>query len=330
MEKPVISIIIPCFNSEKTIVKTIESVSNQKGIINNDYEILVINDGSTDSTLKVLNRLKNKLNGINLRVMSLTKNSGVSFARNYGIKYANGKWVQFLDSDDLLNLNALKEIIRDSKQLGDCDLITYSYYTRDSKKRDYSSNRFSNHFFYKLELLKLFLSKKINFHISALVIKREFLLNKNIQFEPNKKVAEDLQFLIQCLYYIQKSYYKNFHIFTYQVFNSTAMAGYQVFTTEMSRSIAELYKFFSKINNEEIKEYLNFYLVNFYVYNLRNLLKSKSYSLDSIQILIKYFFVLKIKIKNFNNKRFCFLRAIQLMPVLCLLHLYIWRKNFVK
>ena len=291
MKKPVISIIIPCFNSEKTIIKTVESVSSQIGVNNSDYEILLINDGSTDSTLEILNRLKNNLNDVNLKIINLTKNSGVSFARNYGIKCANGKWVQFLDSDDLLNSNALKEIISNSKQLGDCDLITYSYYTRDLKKRDYSSSQFSNRFFGKFELLKLFLSKKIDFHISALVIKREFLLDKKIQFELNKKVAEDLQFLIQCFYYSQKSYYENFHIFTYQVFNSTAMAGYLVFTTEMGRSIAELYKFFGKIDNKEIKEYLNFYLVNFYVYNLKNLLKSRSYSLGSIQILIKYSFI---------------------------------------
>lgn len=97
MSSPFVSIIIPMYNAELYIKKTICSVINQTY---KDFELLIIDDGSTDSSLIICKDLALK----DKRIIVLSKsNGGVSSARNYGIKNAKGEWILFVDSDDLIN-----------------------------------------------------------------------------------------------------------------------------------------------------------------------------------------------------------------------------------
>lgn len=98
--RPLVSVIIPCYNSEKYLTETVESVFNQ---IFHDYEIILINDGSVDSTQKIIESF-----GKSVRSESIPQ-SGVSVARNRGTMISTGKFVQYLDSDDLLRPHALGE-----------------------------------------------------------------------------------------------------------------------------------------------------------------------------------------------------------------------------
>jgi glycosyltransferase involved in cell wall biosynthesis len=90
---PLISVIIPAYNAEKTIQETIESVLNQTFT---DFELIVINDGSQDATLKVINSIPDD----RLKVFSYP-NAGVSASRNRGLAKAAGEFIAFLDADDL-------------------------------------------------------------------------------------------------------------------------------------------------------------------------------------------------------------------------------------
>lgn len=105
---PTISVIIPAYNAEKTIKQTIESVLNQTF---NDFELIVINDGSQDSTMEILGSISDP----RLKVFSYP-NSGVATSRNRGISSAFGEYISFLDADDLwtpdkleVQLKALQE-----------------------------------------------------------------------------------------------------------------------------------------------------------------------------------------------------------------------------
>lgn len=105
---PLISVIIPAYNAEQTLLETIKSVQKQTF---SDFEIIVINDGSTDRTLQLLQSVEDK----RLKVFS-SENNGVSVARNRGISQANGEFITFIDADDLwtddkleLQLAALKQ-----------------------------------------------------------------------------------------------------------------------------------------------------------------------------------------------------------------------------
>ena len=98
-----ISIVVPCFNSGKTLKRTIESIKKQTWP---EKEIILVNDGSNDkNTLEVLKSYKNDslVNVIN------QENKGLPAARNTGVLNSSGNYLFFLDSDDWINLNALEE-----------------------------------------------------------------------------------------------------------------------------------------------------------------------------------------------------------------------------
>lgn len=104
MQQPLISIIVPVYNTEKYVENCILSVLGQSF---GDYELILVNDGSTDKSLdQCLFWIKDE----RVHVIS-TENQGVSHARNVGLSNASGKWIMFLDSDDYLLEDSLKKLI---------------------------------------------------------------------------------------------------------------------------------------------------------------------------------------------------------------------------
>ncbi|WP_195927081.1 glycosyltransferase family 2 protein [Turicibacter sanguinis] len=94
-----ISVIIPVYNSEHTIETAINSILRQT--LKCEIEIIVINDGSTDSSLKLIKKIKQDLNDDNVNLIIIDKkNGGVSSARNAGLKKASKKYIALLDADD--------------------------------------------------------------------------------------------------------------------------------------------------------------------------------------------------------------------------------------
>ncbi len=93
-----ISVVIPMYNSRKTIISTLDSIKNQTRI-DDILEIIVINDGSTDDSLGLVRNYSEKNLNLPIKIYN-QKNSGVSSARNKGMKNARGNWIAFLDSDD--------------------------------------------------------------------------------------------------------------------------------------------------------------------------------------------------------------------------------------
>jgi glycosyltransferase involved in cell wall biosynthesis len=119
---PFITIIIPAYNRSSTIYKAIESVLNQTF---NDFELIIVNDGSTDDTIEFIKR-----NFTDSRVKIYTQsNLGVSAARNNGIERATGEYITFLDSDDFVEQNWLSdfvELIKLGYKVISCGFKTYN------------------------------------------------------------------------------------------------------------------------------------------------------------------------------------------------------------
>ena len=116
-----ISVIIPLYNKEKTICKTINSILEQNI---SDLEIVVVNDGSTDKSLQVLEKIQSP----QIRVINKT-NGGVSRARNTGIKVAKGDWLLFLDADDVLMPNSLAKVYALKDIYSDVVLLSGNFIT---------------------------------------------------------------------------------------------------------------------------------------------------------------------------------------------------------
>jgi glycosyltransferase involved in cell wall biosynthesis len=103
-----VSVIIPCYNNEKTIIETLNSVFNQ------DYpslEVIVVNDGSKDNSLKILNEFKESYKKENLHIIEQT-NQGPSLTRNNGSNSASGKYLLFLDADDLIATSYITKCVK--------------------------------------------------------------------------------------------------------------------------------------------------------------------------------------------------------------------------
>ncbi|AFZ29987.1 glycosyl transferase family 2 [Gloeocapsa sp. PCC 7428] len=115
---PKLSVIIPVYNGEKTILKTVESVQQQTFF---NFELIVINDGSTDSTLELLAHLREP----RMKVLSY-ENGGLPVARNRGIANATGEFITFIDADDLWTPNKLELQLAVLQQHPDADAV-YSW-----------------------------------------------------------------------------------------------------------------------------------------------------------------------------------------------------------
>ena len=115
-----VSIIIPVFNNEKTIGKTLQSVAEQSY---SDYEVIVINDGSTDASLEEIRRFTESDPRFSLIDQ---ENKGVSAARNAGLDAAAKKYIMFVDGDDLLPKNALKWMFQ-IQNVNDADTVVGAY-----------------------------------------------------------------------------------------------------------------------------------------------------------------------------------------------------------
>ncbi len=130
-KKMKISIIIPGYNCENTISKCFESVINQMN--GNDIEIIFINDGSTDKTMRVIEKYQESCEF--LKVIS-KKNEGQGVARNVGIENASGDYVMFMDSDDFLENNCLNFIIKELGKNYDFYIFNWNYYNKTYVKKN--------------------------------------------------------------------------------------------------------------------------------------------------------------------------------------------------
>lgn len=121
MEQPLVSIVVPVYNGEKTIERCLASLHNQTY---RNMEILVVDDGSTDHTYRILDkykRLDRRFHIIN------KKNTGVSDSRNVGIELAAGRYLQFVDGDDWLTANAVECLVRAAEE-NRCDMVISDFY----------------------------------------------------------------------------------------------------------------------------------------------------------------------------------------------------------
>lgn len=103
-----ISIILPCYNVEKYVLRCIHSIEVQTYGVNN-IEIVAVNDASTDNTISILQAYKDQ-HPNNFILVNLTKNKGQGAARNIGMDYATGKYIMFVDSDDMIDATMLEKM----------------------------------------------------------------------------------------------------------------------------------------------------------------------------------------------------------------------------
>lgn len=104
----IVSIIIPVYNAEKFLEECLKSAINQTF---SEYDIIAVDDGSTDNSLEILKKYSEHIK------IFTKKNGGAASAMNVGIKQSSGEWIKRLDSDDVLNPNAVNELVLESRKI---------------------------------------------------------------------------------------------------------------------------------------------------------------------------------------------------------------------
>jgi len=192
-----ISIIIPTYNGEKTIIKTLESILDNNS---SNFEVIVVNDGSNDNTINLLkNYIKDK---DNVKIIE-KENSGVSESRNAGIINARGNYIMFCDDDDLYQASLIDNIEKDIKKynpqyisFGRIDINNNHEY----RCSDYNDIKIYNDI--NKYLIERFCKGYTTFSVCNKVYNKELLDKYQIRFNKSLDLSEDLDFNLKYFEYI--------------------------------------------------------------------------------------------------------------------------------
>ena len=202
-----LSILVPAYNVENYIEECIDSLLD----LDTNYEIIIINDGSTDNTKQILQKYK-KIKYIKIINQ---ENMGIAHTRNNLLKNATGKYIFFIDSDDYINKEKFNELL---KQVNNQDLILFNYNIFNNNNKKVKKNIFNEDFINIKKNKDLFfklISKRNDLYLWTFLIKRELITKSNINFLPY--LFEDLQFLINVIYYSKTIEFINLDIVNYRI-----------------------------------------------------------------------------------------------------------------
>lgn len=258
-----VSIIIPVYNTEKYIRQTVESIMSQTL---KELEIIIINDGSTDESMKIVEELALHDNRIQTYSQA---NQGVSVARNKGIAHAQGEYLYFLDSDDLLDADALEMCYYKCEE-EELDFVFFDAHTfgedgftnTPQLSYQHTEKLEDNKVYSGIEVLKMQLQNYVFTPSPCLnVIRRRYLTNCHLLFYPGI-VHEDQLFMVKL--YLQASKVACIHRAFFQrrlrensimtsKFSSHNLKGYLTVTQE-------LLGFKKQAHKKEIREVIDLHL----------------------------------------------------------------------
>ena len=257
IKKNLVSVIIPTFNCEKYIQRTINSILNQTY---QNFELIIVDDCSTDKTFKILKDIQSKNPSI-VKLYQTKKNSGTaSTPRNLGLKYCNGELICFVDGDDSWNKKKLEYQVLNSPKKKTLYTTSAKYYYHKEEKTNFLINIIRG-------FLQRYVIKKINskgffwFYIYNPIIVSSVLIHRDVfkknKFDENINTREDLDLWIR----LRKQNY-NIH------FNSKKLVNIHKLKTSLSSNInKELILIVRSLSDVSFK-INNFSYVNYFLFGI--------------------------------------------------------------
>lgn len=212
-----ISVIIPVFNVENYLEKCLNSILKQTF---EDFEIVIVNDGSTDNSQKIIEyfilKYPEKIRSF------IEENKGVSAARNYGIKKAIGEFVVFVDPDDVVSEFFLEELYKNAIS-NSCDVSICGYRFVKSQDENLMLADEKSIVYEKREFLNHYLVKDIKFVVVSMLIKRRLIIDEKIYFDNRIRFSEDMMFIWDIIISCEKVVYTNKELYGYYLRNNSTM-----------------------------------------------------------------------------------------------------------
>lgn len=275
MNEEKIAIIVPTYNNEDSIQKCLESIINQSY---KNLEILVINDGSTDNTKKILEKYKNKVS------VYEKINEGVASARNLGLKMCSAKYLMFVDADDYLEPEAIS-IMYNKLITTNSDIVMGNIENKNIESITIEENKYEYIYNGRIKYFMVQWNK---------LIKRDLF---NGLTYPKVRIAEDDYMIYHLLNKANRITFIGKKTYNYNINNNGITANKLSYYKDILYVFKDRYNFFIKTKYEEIfyKIYMNMYIYLYCEFRDKNIIKK-----DIIADFKK-----ELKYKN-NLKYMCF------------------------
>lgn len=236
-----VSVIVPVYNASEYIGNTLNSIINQDF---DGYEIIVIDDGSTDDSLDIINRTLENIE-IPYEIIH-QENAGVSVARNVGIEASKGDYLVFIDADDHVTPNHISTLYN-----GESDFSLILYVKEDGDKLihmdTYSEDMISTEDFIKKEL-----NMEITFNFFQLMYKSSIIKDNNIRFTPGIVYGEDTEFAHKALFHGNQIEINNEVTYYYVQHSESAIKTTEYRRFGVIKIFEDLADFYNKNNKPEL------------------------------------------------------------------------------
>lgn len=266
MDYKKISIIIPCYNCENWLERSLNSLINQTC---DNFEVIFIDDGSKDNSSETAKKILSKSN-IQYKIIK-KKNEGVSVARNVGIENSNGEILYFLDSDDYVE-DTLCETIIETVEKNDVDIMFFKY---KSKKKFADYDKYNVVMDSKTMLIDL-LYYKFMYHICAFAVKKSVVIKNNIKFTEGARYGEDHEFIIKALCNSNKGIVLNKVLFNYCERDDSAVQKFTLSRIDSLESALRTNDYMEKYyNDKNMNKEIHIYVATKIMYNIDEVIKFK-------------------------------------------------------
>ncbi len=195
---PSVSIIIPAYNAEKFVRRCAESVLKQDFA---DFELLIVDDGSTDSTPAILDELAAEDERV--RIIH-QQNAGVSVSRNRAIEAARGKYIQFLDADDWMTSDSTKMLFRTAEE-NECDMVVADFYRVVGENLSRKGSIMTNRVLSRKEYAEYMMESPADYYYGVLwnkLYRRDLIMENGLRMDAEVSFCEDflfnLEYVLHC------------------------------------------------------------------------------------------------------------------------------------
>lgn len=279
-----VSVIIPNYNGEKYLEKCINSVLNQNY---NNLEIIIIDDGSTDKSLQVIQNIIDANNNHEFKLIK-QNNLNAAIARNEGIKMATGRYLLFLDSDDVLEDKMLEESINIITK-NNADLLMGNFIDIDEQDNQIDDRKIfsGEHTVEGLDIFKELIG--LSPVPSNKIYDMKVIKENNLSWG-NVRIGQDLNFYLKYLACCKKIYTIDRKMYRYRRVSNSISRSYDFRIFDIVNSFSDVKKFYQKNNKKDIYEqYLQVIEGLHYYYQLSKQVFYKKRSQRNL--IINYFHV---------------------------------------
>ena len=247
--RPMVSIIVPIYNAEQYLRRCVDSILNQEYT---DYELLLVNDGSTDASGDICEEYRDR----DPRVIVIQKeNTGVSDSRNRALDRARGKYLQFLDSDDWITPDATRLFVRAAEEYG-CDMVISDFYRVVGERLSPKGDIEEEGVLTREEFAAHMMENPADFYYGVLwnkLYRRDIVEEHNLRMDTDINWCEDFMFNLEYIRYAKVFYALHAPIYYYvKRKGSLASQGINISkTVKMKLNVFEYYNNFYKHVLEE-------------------------------------------------------------------------------